>query len=336
MKLSTVQKAFVVIIIANMIWGAAAPIFKISLTNIPPFTLAFWRFFLGALILLAFLRKKAKIPTHSRRDLLLLVGYALSGITVNIIFFFWGLELTHAINAPIIASGAPILTFFLAILFLHEKFRLKKFTGMMFGTIGIIIIVLEPILKTGVDGSLMGNLFLVIATLAAVVQTIIGKQALPRFEPFAFTFWAFVIGAASFLPLALYEYLTTAHLYQSLNANGYMGIIYGAIFSSAIGYSFYAWGLSKISASDASLFTYIDPVIGTILSFFVLQEPITSYFIAGSLLIFGGIFIAEGHLHYHPFHLLLPAQPIPISPPSSHSPPPNKTRIIQNIFNHKI
>ena len=33
------------LIITNVIWGAASPIFKLALTNIPPFTLAFIRFF---------------------------------------------------------------------------------------------------------------------------------------------------------------------------------------------------------------------------------------------------------------------------------------------------
>ena len=339
MKLSTVQKAFLAIIIANMIWGAAAPIFKVSLTNIPPFTLAFWRFFLGAILLLLFLRKKAAIPTKSQHDLLLLVGYALSGITVNILFFFWGLQRTYSINSPIIASGGPILTFFLAWIFLHERFNLKKLLGMLLGTAGIIFFVIEPILQHGIDGSFIGNMFLLIATLAAVIQTIIGKDALPKFEPFAFTFWAFIIGSASFLPLAIYEFGTIPHLYQTLNIQGYMGIAYGAIFSSALGYGLFAWGLSKISATDASLFTYIDPVIGTVLGAVFLKEPVTPYFLTGAAMIFGGIFVAEGRLNYHPFHLLLPLkatnESIPDRLHEEKRPHVNKKEVLEAIFGKK-
>lgn len=36
---------FVALVIANIIWGGASPIFKYALQNIPPFTLAFIRFF---------------------------------------------------------------------------------------------------------------------------------------------------------------------------------------------------------------------------------------------------------------------------------------------------
>jgi drug/metabolite transporter (DMT)-like permease len=298
-KLTTAQKAFTAVIIANLIWGAAAPIFKISLTNIPPYTLAFWRFFLGALVLLVVLRKNAKLPVTNHTDLNYLIGYAVTGITLNIIFFFLGLQLTLSINSPVIVASQPIMIYLLALLFLKEKFYFKKITGMILGSIGIIVIVIEPLLQSAKDGNILGNIFLVLATVAAVIQTIIGKKILNRVNPVSFTFWAFVIGAASFLPLAIYEYGTVPHLYQALDLRGYIGIAYGAVFSSAAAYGLYAWGLSKIKASDVSMFSYIDPVLGTLLGVLLLHEPITRYFVLGSFCIFTGILIAEGRFHYH-------------------------------------
>jgi drug/metabolite transporter (DMT)-like permease len=304
-SLNTVQKAFLALIIANIIWGAAAAIFKLSLQNIPPFTLAFWRFFLGAIIILIFMGKKVSLNLANRHDGILLFLYGFLGITLNIIFFFQGLRLTFAINSPVISSAQPILTLFFALLFLHEAFKLKKFVGMIFGTIGIIVIVLEPLLLRGVDGSILGNIYLVIATLAAVGQTIVGKKILGKYNPWAFTFWAFLVGAASFLPLALYEYASTPHLYTLLDWRGYLGVAYGAIFSSTLGYGLFAWGLSKISATDTAMFAYVDPIVGTFAGAVLLHEPITTPFLLGSLLIFGGIFLAEGRIHYHPIHKLI-------------------------------
>jgi drug/metabolite transporter (DMT)-like permease len=333
--LSTTKKAFLAIIIANIIWGAAAPIFKLSLTNIPPFTLAFWRFFLGAIILLIYLRGKAAFEFSTTREFLDLIAYSVTGITINILFFFWGLERTFSINSPVIGSAAPILTFFLALAFLGERFSIRKFVGMSLGTLGILAIVFEPLLRKGVDGSTLGNLFLVIATVAAVLQTIIGKRALHDVNPVTFTFWSFVIGAASFLPLAFYEYSTNTALYHTLDWRAVMGVSYGAIFSSAVAYTLFAWGLSKITATDASLFTYLDPVVGTILGVILLKEPLTSYFLLGALFIFGGIFIAEGRLNYHPFlrfRLLdLPVKIPTVAPKPYHS-DKSKTEILKNIF----
>ncbi len=280
-SLTTVQKAFLALIIANIIWGAAAAIFKLSLENIPPFTLAFWRFFLGAIMILIIIRKKVALPLTSRKDAILLFLYGFLGITLNIIFFFWGLKLTLSINSPVIASAQPILILFFAILFLHEGFKLKKFFGMVLGTLGILLIIIEPLLLRGVDGSVLGNLYLLIATLAAVGQTIVGKRIVNKYNPWAFTFWAFLVGAASFLPLAFYEYVRIPHLYALLDWRGYVGIAYGAIFSSTIAYGLFAWGLSKISATDTAMFAYVDPLVGTVAGALILHEPITLPFWAG-------------------------------------------------------
>jgi len=339
MRLSTVHKAFLAVIIANIIWGSAASVFKVSLTNIPPMTLAFWRFFIAALILLAILGKRVSIPLKGVKDLGLLAGYALTGITVNIIFFFWGLELTHSINAPIIASGAPILTLILAMLFLKEPFRWRTLLGMLLGTIGILVIILQPILEKGVDGSIIGNLFLVIAVGAAVVQTIIGKRALTKFAAIPFTFWAFFVGAASFLPLAVYEYMQSPMIYAHLDWRGYMGLGFGAVLSSAAAYSLYAWGLSKISATDTSLFTYLDPIVGTVLGAVFLHEPVTELFIMGAALIFFGIAVAEGRMH-HPMVKILPKKRIASSPriPESEEvqklTKTDKQKVLKQIFQH--
>ncbi len=336
MKLNTVQKAIVALIIANVIWGAAAPIFKLSLQNIPPFTLAFLRFFIGAAILLPILRGNVKLKLTSRRDFFLLLANALFGITVNIIFFFLGLRLTYAINAPVIASAAPIITLFFAIFLLREPFRWKKVLGMLLGSIGILVIIFEPLLQKGFDGSIVGNLFLLIATFGAVGSTITGRDIMQKYSPMTLTFWAFVIGSASFLPLAIHEYVQNPTLYAVLDWRGYLGIIFGGLLSSAAAYSLFNWGLSKISATDTAMFTYIDPIAGSILAVLILHEPITGLFLLGSTFIFGGIFLAEGRLHYHPFHKLRTIQekaPDVTSPPSK---PTDRTAVIKHIFKNRI
>jgi drug/metabolite transporter (DMT)-like permease len=272
--------------------------------------------------MIPFLRKKTRLQIHERRDLWALIAYALSGITGNIIFYFLGLQRTYAINATIIASGAPILTLFLAHTFLKEQIQFRKLMGFIFGAAGLGVIILQPLQAHEIDGTLSGNLFLVLAILCAVVQTIIGRNILQKYNPLTFTFWAFIIGAASFLPLAVHEYMTIPHLIPALDWRGFMGIAYGSIFSSAIAYTLFGWGLSKISATETSLIAHLDPIIGTILGYFVLSEPITRPFLIGAALIFVGIYIAEGRLNYHPIGKLRRSKEAIVEPPIILAPHP--------------
>lgn len=302
--MTPVQKGVLSLIVANVIWGFASPIFKWSLTNIPPFTLAFLRFAIAALILAVILRKKLSLPIQNTHDFWLLMANAVTGITGNIALFFLGLRLTLAMNVPVIASSQPIIVFLLAFLFLNEKLQKKKIFGMLIGTLGILVIVLEPIYYQGMDGNTLGNFLVILATLCGAFGVLTGRKLFQRYNPLVLTFWAFVIGAISFLPPALVEFARQPTLFQQLDIRGITGIVFGAVFSSLIAYSCQAFGLSKIPANEASIFTYVDPIAGTVLSFFMLREPITIPFLIGTGCIFLGIYIAEHRLHYHPFQKL--------------------------------
>ena len=97
------------LIITNVIWGAAPPIFKFALQNIPPFTLAFIRFFFAGIIFLPLVFKNfQKISLRSWFEIFL-VGFF--GVFINITFFFLGLKKTESINVPIIASSGPCLLY---------------------------------------------------------------------------------------------------------------------------------------------------------------------------------------------------------------------------------
>jgi drug/metabolite transporter (DMT)-like permease len=117
----------IALIIANSIWGAGAPIFKRALIDVPPFTLAFLRFAGATFIMLPFYSQfRQKV---SARDLFQIAIIAIFGITINISFFFLGLQKAPSINAPIIGSSGPIFLYLLSILFLNEKFKLKTYSA---------------------------------------------------------------------------------------------------------------------------------------------------------------------------------------------------------------
>ncbi len=292
------------LIIANIIWGAAAPIFKFSLTNIPPFTLGFLRFFIPVLLLFPFLRG-FKIKSLNSKDWLELIIGSFFGITVNIAFFFLALQKTQSINAPIIASSGPVFLYILSILFLKEKPKLKVFAGMMIAFFGVLFIVLSPILFDGKSfalGELQGNFFLVISMLGAVLHPLLYKNIVKKTNVMRITCLGFLIGSVSFLPMVVGELQTWN--FMMLDVRGIIGIIFGAFFSSLAAYSLYNYGLSKINAEEIGLFTYIDPVIAVLIAAPLLNEYPTLYFFIGALLVFGGIFFAEGRVHWHPVHRL--------------------------------
>lgn len=300
MKLSKNQLAVLSLIIANLIWGAAPPIFKWSLENIEPFTLAFLRFFIAAMIIFPFVRKKLKIQSS---DWSILLFISIVGLTLHIAYFFVGLTLSSSINAPIISSAAPIFIIIGSAIFLHEKPKKKVIEGTFISLIGVLIIVLRPIFENGVDSSLIGNMLYVVAMGLSVFYTLLLKELSPKYNPLTLTFWIFLIGALGFLPLVFLEASQTNQLIF-LDTKSITGIIFGSVFSSTIAYALLTFAIKYIAANEVAVFSYVDPIIAIAIAKPLLGESITNTFLIGSVLVFLGIFISENRLHYHPIHLL--------------------------------
>ena len=291
------------LIIANVIWGMASPIFKFALTNIPPFTLAFIRFFFAGLIFLPIALNKWQKLTVRQWLEIILVGFF--GITINISFFFMGLGKTESINVPVIASSGPVFVYLLSIIFLREKPKLKVLAGMLFALSGVFLIILSPLILDGkkfVFRAIEGNLFILIATFGSVLQAVFGHGVLKKVNALQVSAITFLFGSLTFIPfipkeLAIWDI-------SFLNFAGLTGIIYGVFFSTALAYFLFYYGVSKLNAQEVGIFTYIDPLAAIVVAGPLLNEYPNLFYLIGGVLIFGGIYFAEGRVHWHPFHRL--------------------------------
>jgi drug/metabolite transporter (DMT)-like permease len=292
------------LIIANSIWGGASPIFKFALENIPPFTLAFIRFFFAGLLFIPFVLSRWQ--KLEKKDWFQIILGGIFGITINISFFFLGLQRSESINAPVISSSAPVFLFIFSVFLLKEKPKLKIFIGMLISLVGVLGIIFSPILFYGKQfmmGEVVGNLFFVIATLGFVGHALVYKTILKKINSYQVTMISFLFCSLTFLPFMGNELQTWS--FSSLNVHGWLGIFYGIFFSSAIAYFLMNYGISKIKAQEVGLFSYIDPVVAVMIAIPLLGEIPSVYFFISSFLVFFGIFIAEGRIHWHPIGVLL-------------------------------
>lgn len=286
------------LIAANTIWGAAVPIFKYSLGNIPPFTLLFIRFFVAALLFIPFAWGSWRRLSIKEYGEVFLAAFF--GFTLAISFLFLGLAHAPSINFPIIASAGPIVLYCAAIFVLKEKPHKKILVGSLISLCGVLAIVLSPILfNTGTNpGQVQGNIFFVVAVIAQAIYVLLSKKVLGKVGVFQATLLMFMFAAITYFPFMVNELRTWS--FTQLDIRGLSGILYGTIFSSAIAYYLYHWGIEQIDAQEIGIFTYLDPVTTVIVAFFLLGETPSVYYFFGALLVFTGIFIAENRLHWHP------------------------------------
>ncbi|MDA1317360.1 MAG: DMT family transporter [bacterium] len=287
-------------IVAYIVWGAGSPIFKYALTDIPPFTLAFIRFFFASILFLPFvLAHKNQIKKKHLKNLVL---GAFWGISVNVGFFFLGLKLAPSINATIIGSSGSMLLYLLSLKILHEKPHAQIIRGMGIAFLGVLIIVGAPLIQSfelssisdGVGWkSFLGNLCFLAMTLGGVMMMVENKQINGKIHPYTITGIQFFIGSLVFIPFMIPELQSWS--FSEMTEKSWIGILYGVFFSSVIAYMCINYALSKMHAQQMGIFSYITPIMSVLVAIPLLGEVPDIFFIVGSIFIGGGFVVAEAH-----------------------------------------
>lgn len=290
--------AIAALLISSLIWGATSPIMKWTLASVPLFSLAFIRFFLATIFISPFVIKHAKIK---KQDLPEIILAAFLGITLNVSLFFLGLKFTFAVNAALVAATVPIFTLAAANIFLKEKLTNKLIFSAILAVFGLLLILGPPTIALGIS-HLIGGLLLIVSSLSWVGYEIISKKLFKKYSPKTITFYSFLIGSATFFPIAIFELFKSPGWITNLTLPGLVGILYGAIFASTIAYFCWQYGLSKLTATAASFFFYLDPVTGVIVSVLLLKERITPTFVVGAILVILAVFWAEHKRKAHPLY----------------------------------
>jgi len=161
----------------------------------------------------------------------------------------------------------------------------------------------QPVIEHGFDTSWIGNIFFIVSMALGVMYTLLLKELAPRYNALTLLFWLFIIAAVTLFPFSYVE-IQQVGLWNMLHTQGLIGILFAVIFCTCLAYLLHIYGLKYIKASEVGLFSYVDPFVAIAIANPLLGEHITTTFFIGAFLVFLGIFIAEGRIHYHPIHLL--------------------------------
>ena len=134
---------FLLALITMIFWGIA-PIFgKIGLTKINPYMALAIRSFIIAIIMLIILLVRGDIKELVKVDLKSVTCIGLEGIFASLIghfAYYYALKLGETSKVVPITSAFPLITLFLAILFLSEKITIFKGSGIILILAGIILL----------------------------------------------------------------------------------------------------------------------------------------------------------------------------------------------------
>lgn len=274
---------------AASIWGGMYVVSKVVLNTVPPWVLLEMRFVIGLLVLggWAFMVRKWKI---ARRDLKYMALIGLIGYTGSIGLQFVGTHLSGASLGALITSASPALISVFAWKWLHEKPDLRKGAALVIATFGVIIVIGYP--SETASSSYIGNLILFGAAITWALYTVLSRVQTLKYSSLTVTLWANLFGVIFTFPVSWWEW-NAKQVTWPVDWKIWLGILYLGIISTAL--AFYLWnkGFEYMDASIGSLFFFCQPVVGTLLGAWLLNEQLAWNFYLGALLIITGVFLSS-------------------------------------------
>ena len=277
-------RQFLILLVLGLIWGASFLFIKVAVVTIPPFTVAFGRTALAALILYVVLRYRG-LKLGSWGPLwgaFLILGLFNGAVPYTLIT--WAEIHIDSGLAAILNALMPLFTVLLAHFFTQdEKLNWMKVIGILLGFLGIMVLIGPAVLK-GLGTHVIGQLAVVGAAWCYAMAAIYGRR-LKEVPPLVSATGQLIGAALLTLPLS-FIIDTPWQLSVTLLSLGALACL--SLLGTALAYILYYYLLSRIGATNVSLVTYLLPITGVFWGALLLGERLHwSAFLALALILAG-------------------------------------------------
>ncbi len=288
-------------LLAAGLWGTLGTFYRFGTEqfHLTPLAIVFWRGGLAALALglvmglvLPLGAGKRGLLRVRRADLPMFLAFGLLGVTAFYPLYIYSVLLVGVAVAVVLLYTAPIIVAVLAWRFLGESFDRRKLAALLLTFLGVLLMsrAYDPALL-GVNA--LGVLCGLGSAFAYALYSILGKVSLNRGYGVATTsFYIYSIGVLGLLALAFVtgpnQLLVTG---DDLGAWGLLLIL--ALVQTLGAVAAYVTGLRYLEAGIASILATFEPVVATMLAFFVLHEAIDWPQMLGGLLVIAAVFLLQ-------------------------------------------
>ena len=236
------------------------------------------------------------ILTHDRlwansfKDEGLLFIAGISGGSLYFIAENSALGITFASNVSLLICTAPIFTMLLGKVILHIPFHRQMFAGSVIALCGVGCVVLNDSFNLGLNP--LGDLLTMTAALLWAVYCIVLKILDNRYSIFFITRKVFFYGLLS-AGIILVSHPCRFDLGLLCIPVVYGNLLFLGVLASMICYIMWNNAVKVIGAEKTSNYIYCVPLITILTAVIFLSEPVTAYTIIGTIMIIGGVYLAE-------------------------------------------
>jgi drug/metabolite transporter (DMT)-like permease len=288
----TWHSAWLLLAATALFWAGNAIVGRAVRGDIPPVTLAFWRW-CGAfciVIPIAWPHLKRDMPTLIQHRWMVLLLSAIGIASFNTIYYF-GLTETTALNGLLLQSAMPLVILMWDVVLFRDQPAAKQWIGVLISLSGVLAIIVHGQIADLLALSLNAGdgLILLAITIYSLYSSLLRRR--PKVHPLSFLAASFALGSLMLLPFYGWTLAEGARIQGGIGS--YLEIGYTMVFPSFIAYLCFNRGVELIGAARTGPFMHLVPAFGSILAVLLLGESFHLYHAAGIGLIGAGIAMAS-------------------------------------------
>ena len=274
-----------ILLVIALLSVSTSPIVAKSLIGVPAVAISFWRMFIGSFLLWLYsiFYKQGNVKKRKNYSKTILAGILLG---LHFSLFFGAIKLTLISNATFLGTLAPLFTLIFEIFILKRKFNYKVLFGLGLSFIGAYMIFGNDFNLS--EKYVLGNLLAIICSLCLALCFMIAEKVRQIENTIVYTRLLYLSAASTLFIIALIN--NTPLL--GFNSYEYLGLIFLGIVPTIIGHNAIYYSVKYVSPTIVSAFPLGEPIIATILAFFIFGESIgLNIYIGGSITFLGLILI---------------------------------------------
>lgn len=272
-----------VALLVIFIWSGCFVIIKTTYRDSPPLVYAAMRALLGGVPLLMVATASQKLLPPAR-TWGWIVALGATNTTLGLAGMFLSVGIAGAAIPAVLANSQALFVAPFATLLFGEALTRGRITGLLIGTLGVLLIVLGSEARLG---TMEGAILALVATGGLAAGNLIIKYLGNRVDASTATAWQYVLGGLLLLVWSLFseDFTKVAWSAHFLSGLLFLGLI-GSGLASWVWY--HLIGKSELIALNS--LTLLTPVFALLLALLIYGEPVSKRSLLGTAMVLGGVF----------------------------------------------
>lgn len=269
-------KGYLYVTLAAVLWALIGPVSRFAFeVGMPPLEVAFWRSCLAWVLFAAQARSMGQMRV-ARADLPAVLAFGVAGIAGLFGSYALAVRAGGAALASVLLYTAPAWVAVMSRLWLGEKLGSAKVAAVALTILGVAGISLGPDWSGGQGFSAAAIFFGLLSGITYALYYIFGKRYLGRYSTPTLFLYALPVGALVMTPFFSFG----THPLQA-----WIAVAILAFVCTYLAYSIYYAGLKHLEATRASVVATLEPLVASLLAFFLWNETFTPLGYIGATLI---------------------------------------------------